>query len=158
AVPGSTNTGIRMARFPSLISTTSRATLPEPFWSAAPDSGMPSFSAERMPTYATLSHVTLVIGFGSSCSQPLFAYRPSRIVGSGRKTTSQPLEAGGGGARTVFGAAAGAAAGGAPAAPSACGRREDSESASAGAAAAGGGAPAALNNVDVLLMNPSCSD
>ncbi|MGC4081121.1 MAG: hypothetical protein QM736_03160 [Vicinamibacterales bacterium] len=31
-----------------------------------------------------LSHTSRVMGFGSSCSQPLFAYRPSYTAGSGR--------------------------------------------------------------------------
>src|SRR5687768_5006124 len=40
------------------------------------------------------SQVTLVIGFGSSCSQPLFAKLPSQIVGSGLKINSRPPAAG----------------------------------------------------------------
>ena len=44
--------------------------------------------AVRALMYATLSQVTFDSGFGSSCSQPLFALRPSRIHGSGRKTIS----------------------------------------------------------------------
>jgi len=38
---------------------------------------------------ATLSQVTVVTGLGSSCSQPLFAKRPSWMVGSGRKVISR---------------------------------------------------------------------
>ena len=37
-----------------------------------------------------LSHVSRVIGFGSSCSQPLLAKRPSRTDGSLRKEISRP--------------------------------------------------------------------
>src|ERR1700712_3361334 len=40
-----------------------------------------------------LSQVSLVIGFGSSCSQPLFENRPSRTEGSLRKETSKPVGA-----------------------------------------------------------------
>ena len=42
---------------------------------------------------AALSHDSFVSGLGSSCSQPLFANRPSQIVGSGRKTISRPSDA-----------------------------------------------------------------
>ena len=37
-----------------------------------------------------LSHVSFVIGFGSSWSQPLFAKRPSRTPGSDRNASSRP--------------------------------------------------------------------
>ena len=37
-----------------------------------------------------MSHVSFVRVFGSSWSQPLLANRPSKIVGSGRNTTSRP--------------------------------------------------------------------
>src|SRR5580698_6491345 len=37
-----------------------------------------------------LSHVSLVSGFGNSCNHPLFAKRPSQMVGSGRKIISSP--------------------------------------------------------------------
>src|SRR5437773_1945381 len=50
---------------------------------------MPSFFAVLGLTSATLSQVIFVKGFGSSCNQPLFAKRPSKIVGSGRKTSSK---------------------------------------------------------------------
>ena len=40
---------------------------------------------------AALSHVSFVSDFGSSCSQALFAKRPSYTLGSGRNTTSSPL-------------------------------------------------------------------
>ena len=40
---------------------------------------------------AALSHVSFVSGFGSSCSHPLFANRPSRMVGSGLKLISRPV-------------------------------------------------------------------
>src|SRR2546430_11727637 len=39
---------------------------------------------------AALSHVSFVIGLGSSCSQPLLAKRPSRTAGSLRKLISNP--------------------------------------------------------------------
>src|SRR6476619_3118326 len=39
---------------------------------------------------AELSQVILVSGLGSSCSQPLFAKRPSQTFGSGRKMISRP--------------------------------------------------------------------
>ena len=44
-------------------------------WSAG--TGSPSSRAVAMPTYAALSQTTREIGRGSSCSQPLFAKRPS---------------------------------------------------------------------------------
>src|SRR5690349_4774615 len=50
----------------------------------------PCDSASRGLTHAVGSHVILVSGLGSSCSQPLFANRPSQIVGSGRKMISRP--------------------------------------------------------------------
>src|SRR3954451_6039025 len=54
----------------------------------------PSFSplscAVRTLIQAEGSHVIFVIGFGSSCSHPLFAKRPSQMVGSGRKMISRP--------------------------------------------------------------------
>src|SRR5262245_8432783 len=40
---------------------------------------------------AVVSQVSFVSGFGSSCSQPMLAKRPSQIVGSGRKMISRPL-------------------------------------------------------------------
>ena len=45
----------------------------------------------RPMTSNALSHVSFVIGFGHSCSQPLLANRPSWIVGSGRNVISTPL-------------------------------------------------------------------
>ena len=49
--------------------------------------------------HAAVSQVSFVSGFGSSCSQPLLAKRPSQIVGSGRKMiSSPPVAAGAGGA------------------------------------------------------------
>src|SRR5436189_5841453 len=47
-------------------------------------------SARCLLTHAVGSQVSLVSGFGSSCSQPLLAKRPSQIVGSGRKMISKP--------------------------------------------------------------------
>src|SRR4051812_13287784 len=46
--------------------------------------------AVRTLIQAEGSHVIFVIGFGSSCSHPLFAKRPSQMVGSGRKMISRP--------------------------------------------------------------------
>jgi hypothetical protein len=40
-------------------------------------------------TMMALSHVSLVIGLGSSCSQPLLANRPSRTDGSFRNAISR---------------------------------------------------------------------
>src|SRR5580700_3821025 len=70
-------------------------------WPCSPPciAGVPaafSFSAVAGLTSTALSHVSLVIGLGSSCSQPLFAKRPSRIDGSLRKETSRPEAAGAG--------------------------------------------------------------
>src|SRR5438132_6853174 len=39
-------------------------------------------------TKAALSQVSLLIGLGHSCSQPLFAKRPSQTVGSAQKFSS----------------------------------------------------------------------
>ncbi len=52
----------------------------------------PSSAAVFGLTSATLSHVTLVSGFGSSCSQPRFAKRPSKTAGSVRNAISSPSE------------------------------------------------------------------
>ena len=49
-------------------------------------------------TIAALSQVSLVSGFGSSCSQPLLAKLPSHTVGSGRKDEFHPRAAAGGSA------------------------------------------------------------
>ncbi len=45
-------------------------------------------------TVTTLPQVSVVSGFGSSCSQPTLENCPSQIVGSGLKTMSRPLPAG----------------------------------------------------------------
>src|SRR5581483_4778078 len=50
----------------------------------------PSVCAVFGLTRTGFAHVILVIGRGSSCSQPLLAKRPSPMVGSGRKTISSP--------------------------------------------------------------------
>ena len=42
---------------------------------------------------AALSQVSFVIGLGSSCSQPLFAKRPSNTDGSFLKEISRPVDA-----------------------------------------------------------------
>src|SRR6185295_3613706 len=69
------------------------------------------FSAVAGLTMTALSHVSFVIGFGSSCSQPLLAKRPSRTDGSGRNAISRPGEvrlkpdaSGAGGVLVAFGA------------------------------------------------------
>src|SRR6187455_243141 len=96
--------------------------------------------------HAAVSQVSFVIGFGASCSQPLFEKRPSQTLGSGRNTISSPgvaagagRGAGAAGGATATGAAAGAAAaagvGVATAAPAAAG------------AAAAGAVASALNGV-----------
>jgi hypothetical protein len=54
--------------------------------------GALSFAAVAGLTSTALSHVNRVIGFGSSCSQPLFAKRPSRTDGSVRNEISTPVE------------------------------------------------------------------
>src|ERR1700676_2898300 len=46
------------------------------------------FCAIRGLTIAALAHVNFVSGLGNSCSQPLFANRPSCTQGSGRKIYS----------------------------------------------------------------------
>ena len=51
----------------------------------------PSCSAVRGESSSALSQVSLVIGLGSSWSQPLLAKRPSRSVGSGRRASSKPF-------------------------------------------------------------------
>ncbi len=61
---------------------------------------MLSRSAVRALMYATLSHAIFVSGLGSSCNQPLFALRPSRTYGSGRKMISMPVVTGAGTAGT----------------------------------------------------------
>src|SRR5690242_15222135 len=53
-----------------------------------------SFCSVAGLTKIALSQVILVIGFGSSCSHPLFAKRPSRTHGSRRKATSSPVGTG----------------------------------------------------------------
>ena len=50
-----------------------------------------SFSAVAGLTSTALSHVSFVIGFGSSCSQPLLANRPSSTEGSRRNEISRPV-------------------------------------------------------------------
>src|SRR6266852_7515087 len=47
-----------------------------------------SLAASFGLTSAALSQVSFVTGFGNSCSQPLFANRPSYTQGSGRKMNS----------------------------------------------------------------------
>jgi hypothetical protein len=55
-----------------------------------------SLAAVAGLTITALSHVSLVIGLGSSCSHPLLAKRPSRTAGSFLKTISRPPPAGAG--------------------------------------------------------------
>src|SRR5258708_1194895 len=73
-------------------------------------SAMPCCRAVSGPIHTVLSQVSVVIGFGTSCSQALLANVPSQTVRSGRMLISIPCPA--------FGAAAGvgAFAAGAPAA------------------------------------------
>src|SRR5688500_5041724 len=70
--------------------TGSFAVLPRYFSSMRSPSLSPCDSASRGLTHAVGSHVILVSGFGSSCSQPLLAKRPSQMVGSGLKIISSP--------------------------------------------------------------------
>src|SRR5687767_8686701 len=82
-----------------------RAVLPRYFSSMTSPLRTPRSSARRGLTHAVVSQVNFVNGFGSSCSQPLFARLPSQIVGSGRKMiSSPPSEGGGGGGGTAAGA------------------------------------------------------
>ena len=78
-----TQTGASIVR-PSYVSATTSAVLA----SSSSFTLTPSFSAVARLMKATLSQVSLVIGLGSSWSQPLLANRPSKMVGSGRKMTS----------------------------------------------------------------------
>src|ERR1700722_4122488 len=50
----------------------------------------PNFRALAGLTRAALSQVNLVMGFGTSCNQPLLAKLPSPTEGSGRNTISIP--------------------------------------------------------------------
>ena len=68
-----TQTGAFTVR-PSSFSSTTSAKWP---WPAAFVRMPPSLSAVCGPMNAALSQVSLLSGFGSSCSQPLFAKRPS---------------------------------------------------------------------------------
>ncbi len=54
----------------------------------------PRSCASFVLTQADVSHVSFVSGFGSSCSHPRFANRPSQTVGSGRKMSSRPPASG----------------------------------------------------------------
>ncbi len=89
AWPGSTHSGATTVRPPSRSSATSV------WWPLALCSVFtpPRASAVLGLTRATLSHVTLVSGFGSSCSQPRFAKRPSNTEGSVRNAISRPAGA-----------------------------------------------------------------
>src|SRR3954471_15830374 len=78
---GEIQTGIVTDRLPLLISTMSPLT-------------SISRSAVAGASSAALSQVSLVSGFGSSCSHALFAKRPSHTLGSGRKTSSTPWPVG----------------------------------------------------------------
>src|SRR5579871_3952166 len=50
----------------------------------------PNLCAECGLISAALSHVSLVMGLGTSCNQELLTKLPSAIEGSGRRTTSIP--------------------------------------------------------------------
>src|SRR3954470_21127334 len=66
------------------------AVLPRYFRSTRSPSWSFCASASFGLIHALGSHVILVSGLGSSCSQPLLAKRPSHTVGSGRKMISSP--------------------------------------------------------------------
>ena len=85
----------RLAGCPGTRKTGSRIVLPRYFSSIRSPSLRPRSFASCGLTQAVGSHVTFVSGFGSSCSQPLLAKRPSHTVGSGRKMISRPPVAGG---------------------------------------------------------------
>src|SRR3989338_7331447 len=72
------------------MKTGKRAVLPRYFNTTTSPFCRPRASASFGPIHAEVSHVIFVSGFGSSCSQPLFANRPSHTVGSGRKMISRP--------------------------------------------------------------------
>ena len=91
-----------------------------------------SRSARPGLTATTLSHTTLVSGFGSSCSQAFPATLPSQTVGSGRNRTVRP------GAATVGAATLGAGA--------------------AGVAAGAGEAVTNTSGSAVLATKPSATD
>src|SRR6185436_2057607 len=76
--------------WPGTIATGSFAVLPRYFNSIRSPSFRCCASASFGLIHAVGSHVIFVIGLGSSCSQPLFAKRPSPMVGSGRKMISRP--------------------------------------------------------------------
>ena len=104
-------------------------------------------------------------GFGSSCSQPLFAKRPSQIVGIGPEDDLEPARAGGAGAAPVQDEGC-ARRGRRRRSPAGGGRRPSPPAAAAAAAAAAAGAAGAGAGVAscrpafshaVPAMNPSCS-
>ena len=99
AVVGVTGHGEQRRREPcgrlNFSSTTSLTIWPcSPPWNAGFCEAF-SFAAVAGLAITALSQVSLVIGFGSSCSQPLLANRPSRIDGSGRNDNLEPAPAGG---------------------------------------------------------------
>src|SRR6476660_2165120 len=77
------------------MATGSLAVLPRYRSSMRSASLSPFCCAVRALIHAAGSQVIFVNGFGSSCSQPLLAKRPSQTVGSGRKIISRPPLAGG---------------------------------------------------------------
>src|SRR5687768_10920456 len=99
-----------------------RVVYPRYFSSMTSPLRTPRSSARCGLTHAVVSQVNFVNGFGSSCSQPLFARLPSQIVGSGRKMISSPPSEGGdcgGGTGAGAGVGGGDATGGAAARPAA---------------------------------------
>ena len=89
AWPGTIQTGAVDAAGRRVVSSTT-STMAAVLAAVAASTGAatPSSSAVAGLMRAALSQVSLVIGLGSSCSQPLLANRPSKSVGSGRKTIS----------------------------------------------------------------------
>src|SRR5437016_14675329 len=78
ACPGRIQTGARTVRSPRLSSTMSPVTRLR----RSANAGLIS---------AALSHVSLLIGLGHSCNQPLLANPPSQILGSGRQLISRSM-------------------------------------------------------------------
>src|SRR5206468_5971201 len=85
--------------WPGTIQSGARKRLAETVSSTTSSFATPRRNAVTGDIAATLSQVTVVTGFGSSCSQPLLAKRPSWIVESGRNVISRP-DVGGAGAST----------------------------------------------------------
>src|SRR5690606_34348651 len=87
AWPGTMKTAAFTRRSPTAISTSSCADSPSQLVGVGWTS--PRAFAVFGLNHATLSHVVLVIGSGSSCIQLLLLYRPSSILESAGKTISK---------------------------------------------------------------------